>query len=62
MNNKPTLGEDILFAISCIQDYRDTIDSGSEDGEKLWNDTSNRIERLFQFYYQLIGFNPYEKV
>ena len=60
--NKLTLADDIVYAISCIQDYRDTIDSGSEDGEKLWNDVSNRIERLFKFYYQLIGFNPYEKV
>jgi hypothetical protein len=57
---KPTLAEDILYAISCIQDYRDSIDGGSEDGEQLWNDVSNRIERLFHFYYQLTGFYPYE--
>lgn len=54
----PTLGDDILFAISCVQDYRDTIDTDNKDGEKLWNNASERIERLFQFYYQLIGFNP----
>jgi hypothetical protein len=62
MDHKPTLAEDITYAISCIQDYRDTIDTSNEDGEKLWNNTSMRIERLFKFYYQLIGFYPYEKV
>lgn len=56
--NNPILAEDITYAISCIQDYRDTINTGTEDGEKLWNDASNRIERLFQFYYQLVGFDP----
>lgn len=57
--NSP-LSDDILYAISCIQDYRDTIDV--VDNEQLWNDASKRIERLFRFYYQLVGFNPYEKV
>lgn len=50
----PTLGEDITVAISCMQDYRDTIDGNSE----LWYKISERIERLFKFYYQLTGFDP----
>lgn len=50
----PTLAEDITVAISCMQDYRDTVDGNSE----LWNKISERIERLFKFYYQLTGFNP----
>jgi hypothetical protein len=54
----PTLSDDILFAISCMQDYRDTINTDNEHGEKLWNNASERIERLFQFYYQLVGFDP----
>jgi hypothetical protein len=56
--NNPTLGEDILYAIYCIQDYRDTVDTSNKDGEKLWDDVSRRIERLFKFYYQLVGFDP----
>ncbi|NBX97428.1 hypothetical protein EBQ81_00990 [bacterium] len=56
--SNPTLGEDILYAIACTQDYRDTIDTGNEHGEKLWDNVSERIERLFQFYYQLVGFDP----
>jgi hypothetical protein len=51
---KPTLAEDIMIAISCMQDYRDTLDIDSE----LWYKTGERIERLFQFYYQLTGFDP----
>ena len=58
--NNPTLGEDILYAISCMQDYRDTVDTDTQDGQKLWDDASKRIERLFKFYYQLIGFDPNE--
>jgi hypothetical protein len=58
MTNPPQLAEDIAYAISCIQDYRDTVDIGNEDREKLWDDISRRIERLFQFYYQLVGFDP----
>jgi hypothetical protein len=58
MTNPPQLAEDIAYAISCIQDYRDTVDIGNEDGEKLWDDISRRIERLFKFYYQLVGFDP----
>jgi hypothetical protein len=50
----PTLAEDIIAAISCMQDYRDTIEIHSE----LWYKISERIERLFKFYYQLIGFDP----
>jgi hypothetical protein len=48
------ISDDILYAISCVQDYRDTIDIDSE----LWHEIGNRIERLFKFYYQLIGFDP----
>ncbi len=54
--NKPTLAEDIIYAISCVQDHRDTIDTDTKDGEELWDDVSRRIERLMKFYYQLIGF------
>lgn len=50
----PTLAEDITVAISCMQHYRDTIDENSE----LWYKISERIERLFKFYYQLTGFDP----
>ena len=53
---KPTLAEDIMIAISCVQDYRDTINIDSE----LWHEIGDRIERLFHFYYQLVGFDPYE--
>jgi hypothetical protein len=49
----PTLAEDITVAISCMQDYRDTVDGNSE----LWSKISERIERLFKFYYQLTGFD-----
>jgi hypothetical protein len=49
------ISDDILYAISCVQDYRDTIDIDSE----LWHEIGNRIERLFKFYYQLIGFDIY---
>ena len=51
---KPTLAEDIMIAISCMQDYRSNIKSDSE----LWYKISETIERLFKFYYQLIGFDP----
>lgn len=51
---KPTLAEDIMIAISCMQDYRDTLDIDSE----LWNKIGESIENLFKFYYQLIGFDP----
>lgn len=53
MTTKPTLAEDISIAISCMQDYRDTIDIDSD----LWHDIGDRIERLFRFYYQLTGFD-----
>lgn len=46
-----SLADDIAYAISCVQDFRDTIDIDSE----LWHEFGNRIERLFRFYYQLIG-------
>ena len=53
---KPTLAEDISIAISCMQDYRDTINPIDEASR--YNELSRRIERLFQFYYQLTGFDP----
>ena len=56
--NNTTLPDDILYAISCVQDYRDTVDTDTEDGKELWDDVSRRIERLFKFYYQLVGFDP----
>ena len=52
----PTLAEDISIAISCMQDYRDSIDPVNE--AKSFNEFSRRIERLFRFYYQLTGFDP----
>lgn len=55
MNNRP-LCEDISVAISCMQDYRDTIHYS--DNTKHYYEISERIERLFKFYYQLIGFDP----
>jgi len=50
----PTLAEDISVAISCMQDYRDTLN----DNDKQWSQITERIERLFRFYYQLTGFDP----
>jgi hypothetical protein len=49
----PILAEDITVAISCMQDYRDTLDENNE----LWSQITERIERLFSFYYQLTGFD-----
>lgn len=46
----PELSEDIAIGISCMQDYRDTIDW--EDEEKHINITI-RINRLLQFYYKI---------
>jgi len=62
MDHKPTLAEDITYAISCVQDYRDTIDTDDRAGQLVYDEISERIERLFKFYYQLTGFDPYEKV
>jgi hypothetical protein len=56
MKVTPTLAEDITVAISCMQDYRDTINPIDEAGR--YNELSRRIERLFHFYYQLTGFDP----
>jgi hypothetical protein len=50
----PTLAEDITVAISCMQDYRDTLN----DNDKQWSQITERIEGLFRFYYQLTGFDP----
>ena len=55
----PTLAEDIIYAISCVQDYLDTIDPVEE--QERYNRIVLRIERLMQFYYQLVGFNPTEE-
>jgi hypothetical protein len=55
---KPTLAEDISIAISCMQHYRDSIDPVNEANR--YNELSRRIERLFRFYYQLTGYDPYE--
>jgi hypothetical protein len=46
----PELSNDIAVGISCMQDYRDTIDW--EDQEKC-NDIAIRISRLLQFYYKI---------
>jgi hypothetical protein len=43
----PELSEDIALGISCIQDYKDTIDW--EDQEK-YNSINTRIHRLLEFY------------
>jgi hypothetical protein len=47
---------DIGFAISCTQDYRDTIDITTPNGIKEYDNVTERIGRLFNFYNQLIGF------
>jgi hypothetical protein len=57
MDHKPTLAEDIAYAISCVQDYRDTIDTDDRVGQLVYDEISERIERLFKFYYQLTGFS-----
>jgi hypothetical protein len=57
MSPKP-LAEDIAYAISCVQDYRNTINPDDRAGQLVYDDVSDRIERLFQFYYQLVGFDP----
>lgn len=57
MNPTP-LSEDIAYAISCVQDYRDSIDPHTIEDVRIIYDISMRIERLFQFYYQLVGFDP----
>jgi len=54
MKITPTLAEDITVAISCMQDYRDTLDENSE----AWHKISERIERLFRLNYQIMGFDP----
>lgn len=55
------LSDDIAYAISCIQDYKATINADDSLGQFAYVDASKRIERLFQFYYQLVGFNPAEE-
>lgn len=52
---------DISFAISCVQDYGDTIDTDSADGMKEYDSVILRVDRLLTFYYQLIGFD-YKKL
>jgi hypothetical protein len=58
MNPTP-LSDDILYAISCVQDYRDTIDTDCEVGRHVYATISHRIDRLMDFYYTLTGFNPH---
>ena len=58
MGHKPTLAEDIAYAISCVQDYQDTIDTDTEGGRKLRDNASKVINRLLSFYYQLTGYDP----
>lgn len=57
--NNPTLTEDIAYAISCVQDYKDTIDTDDRVGQLVYDDVSRRIDRLFKFYYQLMGYDCY---
>jgi hypothetical protein len=52
------LADDIACAISCVQDYLDTIDCVEQ--QEHYDTIRLTIERLFQFYYQLVGFDPYE--
>jgi hypothetical protein len=49
------LADDILYAISYMQDYRETIDENDE----LWYKITESIEALFKFYYLLINFDYY---
>ena len=58
MNPTP-LADDILYAISCVQDYRATIDTDCEVGRHVYDTISHRIDRLMDFYYTLTGFNPH---
>ncbi len=46
---------DISFAISCTQDYRDTINITTPNGIKEYDNVTECIGRLFTFYNQLIG-------
>jgi len=46
----PELSHDIAVGISCMQDYRDTIDW---DDQERCNDIAIRISRLLQFYYKI---------
>lgn len=49
--NIPTLSQDISMAIHCMQEYR-------ENHPEYYDEITGHIERLFSFYYQLIGFKP----
>jgi|LakMenE18May11ns_1017448.scaffolds.fasta_scaffold9302193_1 hypothetical protein len=57
-----TLADDIAYAISCVQDYLDTIDRpyrlSSVEEQEHYDTIRLRIERLMRFYYQLTGFDP----
>jgi len=59
-----TLADDIAHAISCVQDYLDTIDRpyrrSSVEEQEHYDTIRLRIERLMKFYYQLTGFDPNE--
>jgi hypothetical protein len=63
MTVRPPLADDIAYAISCVQDHRDTIDTDIESGQKLSDNATRVINRLLSFYYQLklTGYDPTEK-
>ncbi len=54
------LADDVAYAISCVQDHRDTIDTDTESGQKLSDNATRVVNRLLSFYYQLTGFDPTE--
>ncbi len=60
MTVKQPLADDIAYAISCVQDHRDTIDTDTEGGQKLSDDATRVINQLLSFYYQLTGYDPSE--
>ena len=51
--------EDVAFAISCCQDYRDTIDS--YENPEHYDEVSSRITRLFDLYNALTGYTSFER-
>jgi hypothetical protein len=58
ITHNPALSVDIAYAISCVQDYQDSIDTDTEGGRKLRDNASRVINRLLSFYYQLTGYDP----
>jgi hypothetical protein len=51
----PELSNDIALGISCMQDYRDTIDSW--ENQEDWDKVTVRIHRLLQFYHKIWEIN-----